>query len=83
METLKLGWCKIGAEKGAQAIADLLMYNQSLVSARLTCQHVVHAELMLSACLCSIRRRHHTVLPPRWRRSVTSSNLSIPDYGRW
>ena len=32
VETLKLGWCKIGADKGAKAIADLLMFNQSLVS---------------------------------------------------
>lgn len=31
IETLKLGWCKIGGAKGAQAVADLLLFNQSLV----------------------------------------------------
>lgn len=29
---MKLGWCKIGGKEGAQAIADLLMFNQSLVT---------------------------------------------------
>ncbi len=32
IETLKLGWCKIGGEKGAQAVADLLLFNQTLVT---------------------------------------------------
>ena len=30
LETLKLGWCKLGEGKGAQAIADLLLFNQTL-----------------------------------------------------
>ena len=32
IETLKLGWCKIGGNDGAKSIADLLMFNQSLVT---------------------------------------------------
>ena len=30
VETLKLGWCKVGGGDGAKALADLLMYNTSL-----------------------------------------------------
>ena len=30
METLKLGWCKIGAGEGAKAVADLIMFNTTL-----------------------------------------------------
>lgn len=32
LDTLKLGWCKIGPEEGASAIADLIMYNTSISS---------------------------------------------------
>jgi hypothetical protein len=32
LETLKLGWCKIGGGDGAAAIADLIMFNTSLVT---------------------------------------------------
>jgi hypothetical protein len=31
LETLKLGWCKVGGGEGAKALADLLMYNKSLM----------------------------------------------------
>lgn len=30
VETLKLGWCKIGGGEGAKAVADLVMFNTSL-----------------------------------------------------
>lgn len=30
MATLKIGWCKIGEAEGAKALADLLMFNQTL-----------------------------------------------------
>lgn len=30
MDTLKIGWCKIGDGDGAKALADLLMFNQTL-----------------------------------------------------
>lgn len=30
IETLKVGWCKIGGAEGAKAVADLLMFNTSL-----------------------------------------------------
>lgn len=30
IETLKVGWCKIGGADGAKAVADLLMFNTSL-----------------------------------------------------
>lgn len=32
LETLKLGWCKLGGGEGARALADLLMFNSSLVT---------------------------------------------------
>ena len=28
VETLKLGWCKVGGGAGARALADLVMFNQ-------------------------------------------------------
>ncbi|KAF6265188.1 hypothetical protein COO60DRAFT_1692446 [Scenedesmus sp. NREL 46B-D3] len=31
LEVLKLGWCKVGGGEGARALADLLMFNNSLV----------------------------------------------------
>lgn len=31
LETLKLGWCKVGGGEGARALADLLMFNKSLI----------------------------------------------------
>lgn len=30
VDTLKVGWCKIGDGDGAKALADLLMFNQTL-----------------------------------------------------
>jgi Ran GTPase-activating protein (RanGAP) involved in mRNA processing and transport len=30
VETLKMGWCHVGADAGAKAVADLLMFNSSL-----------------------------------------------------
>lgn len=30
VDTLKVGWCKIGEGDGAKALADLLMFNQTL-----------------------------------------------------
>lgn len=30
LETLKLGWCKIGGGDGAKAVADLIMFNTTL-----------------------------------------------------
>ena len=30
VDTLKVGWCKIGEADGAKALADLLMFNQTL-----------------------------------------------------
>lgn len=32
LDTLKLGWCKIGPDEGASAVADLIMFNTSLSS---------------------------------------------------
>ena len=32
LTTLKMGWCKLGADEGAQAVADLLMFNTTLAS---------------------------------------------------
>ncbi len=32
VETLKMGWCNVGAEDGAKAVADLLMFNSTLVT---------------------------------------------------
>lgn len=34
LETLKLGWCKVGGGEGARALADLLMFNKSLIQVR-------------------------------------------------
>jgi hypothetical protein len=34
LEVLKLGWCKVGGGEGARALADLLMFNNSLVQVR-------------------------------------------------
>ena len=31
LETLKMGWCKVGGGDGAEALAQLLMFNTSLV----------------------------------------------------
>ena len=31
VETLKMGWCNIGPDDGAKAVADLLMFNSTLV----------------------------------------------------
>jgi hypothetical protein len=36
LEVLKLGWCKVGGGEGARALADLLMFNNSLVQVRHT-----------------------------------------------
>ncbi len=30
VETLKMGWCKIGGGEGAKAVADLVMFNTTL-----------------------------------------------------
>jgi Ran GTPase-activating protein (RanGAP) involved in mRNA processing and transport len=30
VETLKLGWCKVGGGPGARALADLIMYNTTI-----------------------------------------------------
>jgi hypothetical protein len=35
LEVLKLGWCKVGGGEGARALADLVMFNNSLVQVRL------------------------------------------------
>jgi Ran GTPase-activating protein (RanGAP) involved in mRNA processing and transport len=32
VETLKLGWCHVGSGDGAKAVADLLMFNSTLVT---------------------------------------------------
>ena len=32
LTTLKMGWCKLGADEGAKAVADLLMFNTTLAS---------------------------------------------------
>jgi hypothetical protein len=34
LEVLKLGWCKVGGGEGARALADLLMFNSSLLQVR-------------------------------------------------
>jgi hypothetical protein len=31
VETLKMGWCHLGPDDGAKAVADLLMFNSTLV----------------------------------------------------
>ena len=31
IETLKMGWCHLGPDDGAKAVADLLMFNSTLV----------------------------------------------------
>ena len=32
VETLKMGWCNVGADDGAKAVADLLMFNSTLAT---------------------------------------------------
>jgi hypothetical protein len=32
LTTLKMGWCKLGADEGAKAVADLLMFNTTLAA---------------------------------------------------
>jgi hypothetical protein len=30
VETLKMGWCNVGPDDGAKAVADLLMFNSTI-----------------------------------------------------
>ncbi len=32
IDVLRMGWCKIGGEKGAAAVAELLLFNDSLTT---------------------------------------------------
>ena len=32
IDVLKMGWCKIGENNGAKAIADLILFNTSLTT---------------------------------------------------
>ncbi|KAF6252092.1 hypothetical protein COO60DRAFT_1555123 [Scenedesmus sp. NREL 46B-D3] len=45
LEVLKLGWCKVGGGEGARALADLLMFNNSLVQGPAQCGVKKLAEL--------------------------------------
>jgi hypothetical protein len=42
LDTLKMGWCKLGGGEGAQAVADLLMFNTSLAT----------VSLLFLSCVC-------------------------------
>jgi len=90
VETLKLGWCKIGSDKGAKAIADLLMYNQSLVrwpqrawfggtTWQLSRTHAPPAGHgsggMSSRFMCAYRRR--------WLSISAATGLAMREQRRW
>ena len=32
VETLKMGWCNVGPDDGAKAVADLLMFNNTIAT---------------------------------------------------
>ena len=48
---LKMGWCKLGADEGAQAVADLLMFNTTLASVDLRGNGLGDAGAPLVFCL--------------------------------
>jgi hypothetical protein len=54
VDTLKVGWCKIGEADGAKALADLLMFNQTLSTVDLRGNILVrslpHALCLLMMC---------------------------------
>lgn len=52
VDTLKVGWCKIGEADGAKALADLLMFNQTLSTVDLRGNILVrsHAPSLLMMC---------------------------------
>jgi len=72
VETLKLGWCKIGSDKGAKAIADLLMYNQSLV----------RDDDALGA-QCSSLDARHVPAASHGTGGMSLKSCCAPNCGRW
>lgn len=52
VDTLKVGWCKIGDGDGAKALADLLMFNQTLSTVDLRGNILVRFQLLFSHPHC-------------------------------
>ncbi len=50
MDTLKIGWCKIGDGDGAKALADLLMFNQTLSTVDLRGNTLVRTLAVCASC---------------------------------
>ena len=48
VETLKMGWCNVGSDDGAKAVADLLMFNTTIATLDLRGNKLMDAGAILS-----------------------------------
>ena len=74
LTTLKMGWCKLGAEEGAQALADLLMFNTTLAAIDLRGNGLGDAGAPAVALYCQVSVLAHYLLGHGARQSTQKGN---------
>ncbi len=80
VESLKLGWCKLGPGEGAQAVANLLQFNTTIRTLDLRGNNGGQQGLMLTLLKGLITKPTQPVTFPQ---ELTNEALPFPAGTRW